>query len=148
MRRGTGVADTTTVSDYIDAVARCVHADAVDWWKTDGAEAVLVLPFRLHYLPGRNAVMMWNRSFGWSLGAEGLGRRSVVVIDGFGLGRMPGPVQCADRAAEMIEEYCQSTPALPGRIPETIGSPSTEDCPRIRTEYAGDGRRDRVIRRP
>ncbi|AII03788.1 MULTISPECIES: DUF6292 family protein [Rhodococcus] len=146
MKSGTGIADTRTVRDYIHTVARSVHADSIDWWDTDGIEAVLVLPLRLHYLPGRNAVLAWNRTFGWSLGVEGLGRRSVIVIDGLGVGRMPSPAVCAERAVELIDDYCRSTPALPGA--QVAASTTADRCPRIGRDTAGSGRRDRVVRRP
>jgi hypothetical protein len=148
MKSGTGIADTRTVRDYIHTVARTVHADSIDWWDSDGIEAVLVLPHRLHYLPGRNAVLAWNRTFGWSLGVEGLGRRSVIVIDGLGIGRMPSPTVCAERAVELIDDYCRSTPVSPG-VPSTgPGTTAADRCPRIGRDTAGSGRRDRVVRRP
>ncbi|UOT01079.1 DUF6292 family protein [Rhodococcus opacus] len=149
MKSGTGIADTRTVRDYIHTVARSVHADSIDWWDSDGIEVVLVLPLRLHYLPGRNAVLAWNRTFGWSLGVEGLGRRSVIVIDGLGIGRMPSPAVCAERAVELIDDYCRSTPASP--VAPTTGpgtSTAADRCPRIGRDAAGSGRRDRVVRRP
>ncbi|TQC46022.1 hypothetical protein EEB14_28455 [Rhodococcus sp. WS4] len=149
MKSGTGIADTRTVRDYIHAVARGVHADSVDWWDSDALEAVLVLPFRLHYLPGRSAVLAWNRNFGWSLGVEGLGRRSVIVIDGLGLGRMPSPAVCAERAVELIDDYRRSTPVLPGAPVADTDSPTAADrFRRIGGENSGRGRRDRVVRRP
>ena len=149
MKSGTGIADTRTVRDYIHTVARSVHADSIDWWECDGFDAVLVLPFRLHYLPGRNAVLAWNRTFGWSLGVEGLGRRSVIVIDGLGLGRMPSPAVCAERAVELIDDYCRSTPALPAAHGPGPAAPAAADrCPRIGNAAAGGGRRDRVVKRP
>ncbi|MFC9552469.1 DUF6292 family protein [Rhodococcus sp. NPDC056960] len=149
MKSGTGVADTHTVRDYIHAVARSVHADSIDWWAGDALDAVLVLPFRLHYLPGRSAVLAWNRTFGWCLGVEGLGRRSVVVIDGLGIGRMPSPAVCAERAVEMIDDYCRSTPAMPGPVVADATRPAAADrCRRIGGDNAGHGRRDRVVRRP
>ncbi|MFC9840628.1 DUF6292 family protein [Rhodococcus sp. NPDC127530] len=149
MKSGTGIADTRTVRDYIHTVAGSVHADSIDWWDSDGIEVVLVLPLRLHYLPGRNAVLAWNRTFGWSLGVEGLGRRSVIVIDGLGVGRMPSPAVCAERAVELIDDYCRSTPALPSApAAATDTSTPADRCPRIGRDTAASGRRDRVVRRP
>lgn len=147
-----GIGGAGTVRDYVEAVAREVHADSIDWWDMESVDVVLVLPFRLQELPERSAVLSWNRNFGWFLGVEGLGS-SVVVIDGLGIGRMPSPAQCAERAIELIDDYCRSTPtptsALPG-APVAVSDPppTTSPCRRIGTEVSTQGRRDRVIRRP
>ncbi|MDV7351723.1 DUF6292 family protein [Rhodococcus oxybenzonivorans] len=154
MKTGTGVADGRTVRDYINAVARCVHADSIDWWDSEGVDVVLVLPLRLRYLPGRNAVLVWNRRFGWSLGAEGVGRGSIVVIEGLGIGRTPPPALCSDRALELIDGYFRSTPTQmddsdPNRgTAESLSSIEHDRCSRIGTETAWRGRRDRVVKRP
>ncbi|MCQ4118450.1 DUF6292 family protein [Rhodococcus tibetensis] len=152
MKSGTGVADQRTVQDYIHAVARCVHADSIDWWASESIDVVLVLPLRLRYLPGRNAVLVWNRHFGWSLGVEGVGRASVVVIDGLGIGRTPPPAVCSDRALELIDGYWRSTPVQSGSDASDISAAQGESlvvrdrCPRIGAETRG--RRDRVVKRP
>jgi hypothetical protein len=154
MKTGTGVADGRTVRDYIHAVARCVHADSIDWWDSEGVDVVLVLPLRLRYLPGRNAVLVWNRHFGWSLGAEGVGRGSIVVIEGLGIGRTPPPALCSDRALELIDGYFRSPPTQtdgpdPNNVAaESFSSIEHDRCSRIGTETAGRGRRDRVVKRP
>ncbi|AOW92659.1 hypothetical protein BFN03_08020 [Rhodococcus sp. WMMA185] len=148
MKSESGIASTNTIRDYILAVARDVHADSVDWWEMESIDVVLVLPFRLHNLPDRNAVLSWNRNFGWSLGVEGLGC-SVVVIDGLGIGRMPSPAQCSDRTAELIDDYCRNTPAPPGVPDAAIMPPAAVGrWHGVSGEAPAQGRRERVIRRP
>ncbi|WP_072691121.1 DUF6292 family protein [Rhodococcus marinonascens] len=149
MQSETDILGASTVRDYITAVARDVHADSIDWWEMGSIDVVLVLPFRLHKLPERNAVLSWNRNFGWSLGVEGLGC-SVVIIDGLGIGRMPSPAQCSDRAAELIDDYCRSSPALPGgRVADVPDPPAVPHrWHRIDAGASVPDRRDRVVRRP
>ncbi|NMM85562.1 hypothetical protein B2J88_14485 [Rhodococcus sp. SRB_17] len=92
----------STCQRYVVAVAASVFAESVVWCDCPAFDAVLVLPGELPPHSGHRAVLAWNHYFGWALGVEDTPNSSFSVIECLGLGRMPDPFVCADRAVELI----------------------------------------------
>lgn len=89
--------------DYVDAVARSVHGETVRWPSNASMDAVIVLPVYARNYPGLNAVLLWNRNFGWSWGIEERDFcRTISVVRPLGIGRVPEPGRCADRVIDLI----------------------------------------------
>lgn len=100
--------NASTCHRYVIAVADSVFAESVVWCDCPAFDAVIVLSCELPRDSGRRAVLAWNHYFGWALGAEDMPDSSFSVVECLGLGRMPDPVQCADRAVELITQINES----------------------------------------
>lgn len=98
---------TCDVDDYVGAVATTLRAEFVDWPEGGAFDAVVTLSSEIAHFPGQQAVLAWNRNFGWSVGVYGRTPGNLVILDGLGVGRMPQPTRCADRAAELIADHAK-----------------------------------------
>ena len=117
MNYGTDIADC---SDYVAAVARALRAETVRGWDGFTFDAIITMPTGFLHYCGRNVVVAWNHHFGWAWGVEGHSVESVLIIEGLGLGRTPGPARCADRVDEAIVELRRLDLAVPDSFPVPV----------------------------
>lgn len=108
MTAHTALPDESTCQRYVVAVADSAFAESVVWCDCPAFDAVIVLNCELPRGSGHRAVLAWNHYFGWALGVEDKPNTSFAVVECLGLGRMPDPAQCADRAVELISQVEES----------------------------------------
>ncbi|MFD4180848.1 DUF6292 family protein [Rhodococcus sp. NPDC058514] len=122
---------TCDVDDYVGAVATALGAESVEWPEGGAFDAVVTLPSQIAHFPGQQAVLAWNRHFGWSLGVNGRTPGNLVILGGLGVGRTPQPARCADRAAELIADHA-------GRARPEVWTPRAVVGDRLRLVAEGD----------
>lgn len=114
-------------TEYIEAVATALEAQAVQWWDGHGGvDVVLVLPHVIEYFRPRRVVLAWNRHFGWSMGVESLTSDAIDIITSLAAGPHPASGVCVDRAIETFADLRDWTPP-----PDTSSLPF---CPEITRE--------------
>lgn len=112
--------DSAVGSDYVAAVARALRAGTVRTWDGVTFDAIITLPTGFRHYCGRNVVVAWNHHFGWAWGVEGHSLESVLIIEGLGLGRIPGPTLCAARVDEAITELRRLDLSVPDSFPVPV----------------------------
>ncbi|WEX05752.1 DUF6292 family protein [Rhodococcus sp. RCBS9] len=104
MRAHIAIPSESTCHRYVVAVASSTFAESVIWCDGPAFDAVLVLGSEIPQHSGHRAVLAWNHYFGWALGVETTPGASFAVVECLGIGRMPDPELCADRAVELIAQ--------------------------------------------